>query len=469
MGLGQLTQNLYQKSRFARKILLTGTVIIISLLIPRILLAPPQFQNIQKPKVDVRTQGSSKIYKYDLSPYHSVTLEEATRLDGLFYIISINVKPSAPSTHNHIREAGVMIMDYVDLIEDKIRMFYNTSKEDRWYLLQSKEGSKHILMQGVYEGYKSWIPPVAAVDKALQSLETLFNIIDEQEEDIVYPRNADGQLFLFPTNVVMEEINLSGFSGNYMDGVKFGIPTNTHTSQWFFIKVRVGQYSAVPTGSQVLGLEILEDEREDPTIYSQTMGTLSFNKEDPKQITSFGNIQGWVHEEGDSVIVDVRKITDGKGYFNTNNQQYRFLSINTAFGYGGSYKGSLFRNQYYSYSYGLRMEITPNLKPNDGILQGIIVEKFEDGKPVAYIFLDEDWKKQFGDTINIAWGGIYQNLKPFKFKPVARGVYMDRIEDDPNRFSDDFDIHEGGIMVGNINRQIESSYQLENETVIMLH
>ncbi len=257
MGLSQLTQNLYQKSRFARKILLTGTVIITSLLIPRILLAPPQFQNIQKPKIEVKTRGSSKIYTYDLSPYHFVTLEEATQPDGLFYIISVNVKPSAPSTYNHIREVGIT-MDKEDLIEDRIRMFYNTSKEDRWHVLENKEESKNILMQGFYEGYKIWLPPVAAVEKALKSLENLFNIIDK-EEDIVYLRSIKGQLFLFPTKAVMEEINLSGFSGNYVDGVKFGIPTKTHTPQSFFIKAIVGQYSAVPTGSQVLGIEIEEN------------------------------------------------------------------------------------------------------------------------------------------------------------------------------------------------------------------
>ncbi len=190
----------------------------------------------------------------------------------------------------------------------------------------------------------------------------------------------------------------------------------------------------------------------------------------PQKITYSKNPQDWVETKISTKTIDVEQVTEGKGYFNTNNQQYKFLSINTAFGYDGIYKGLLFKNQYIDFSNKLLIEITPNLKPNDGVLQGIIVEKFEDGKPVAYIFLDEDWKKQFGDSINIAWGSDYQNFKKFEFNQIATGIYMDKVDDDINRFSEDFNIHEGGIMVGDIQTPGVNMLQIEEDvTVIAIH
>ncbi len=190
----------------------------------------------------------------------------------------------------------------------------------------------------------------------------------------------------------------------------------------------------------------------------------------PKKITYSKNPQDWVETKINIRIIDVEQVTEGRGYFNTNNQQYKFLSINTAFGYDGIYKGELFKNQYLDYSDIVRIEITPNLIPNDGILQGLIVEKFEDEKLVAYIFLDEDWKKQFGDSINIVWGSEYQNFKKFEFQQISIGVYMDKVEDDLDRFSEDFNIHQGGIMVGDIQTPGINMLQIEEDvTVIASH
>ncbi|MCK4797691.1 MAG: hypothetical protein KAT05_09930, partial [Spirochaetes bacterium] len=38
-----------------------------------------------------------------------------------------------------------------------------------------------------------------------------------------------------------------------------------------------------------------------------------------------------------------------------------------------------------------------------GVIEGYMVETFENGTPYVYIYLDEDWKKQVGDT-NIILG-----------------------------------------------------------------
>jgi len=81
----------------------------------------------------------------------------------------------------------------------------------------------------------------------------------------------------------------------------------------------------------------------------------------------------WVEEkEGNINKINIEKATEGKGYFNVNNQQYKSLSINTAFGYDGLYQGFIFKNKYYDENGRLLMEITQELVPNDNILQGIL-------------------------------------------------------------------------------------------------
>ncbi|TKJ17378.1 hypothetical protein CEE44_02485 [Candidatus Woesearchaeota archaeon B3_Woes] len=188
----------------------------------------------------------------------------------------------------------------------------------------------------------------------------------------------------------------------------------------------------------------------------------------PKKIVYSKDPQDWIEEEGITNIIDVKHATEGNGYFNTNNQQYKYLQVNTAFGYDGFYKGAFFKNKYIDSSNQLHIEITPNLNPNDGILQGIIVEKFENGKPISYIFLDEDWRKQFNDNINIVWGQTYQNFKKFEFNQISTGVYMDKVEDDSDRFFEDFNIHVGGVLVGDLKVFGENISQIEEENVTLI-
>jgi len=188
----------------------------------------------------------------------------------------------------------------------------------------------------------------------------------------------------------------------------------------------------------------------------------------PKKTTYSKDPEDWIEDKGNIKKVDVKKATEGKGYYNLNNQQYKFLSIHTAFSYDGIYKGDIFKNQYFDEYGNLVIEITQDLDPNDNILQGIIIEKFEEGKPLGYIFLDRDWKDQFPE-INIVWGKNYQNLKKFVFREVSEGIYMDKIEDDPDRFNEDYSISQGGILVGNLKEKGVGILGLEDVTIIALH
>ena len=188
----------------------------------------------------------------------------------------------------------------------------------------------------------------------------------------------------------------------------------------------------------------------------------------PKKAGYSKNPEDWIEQKGDVNKVNVEKATGGKGYFNMNNQQYKFLSVDTSFGYDGLYEGEVFKNKHYNEQDKLVIEITQELVPDDGILQGIIIEKFEEGKPVAYIFLDGDWKEQFLD-LNIVWGKTYQNIKKFDFNEISPGIYANNVDDDPERFNEDFSMSQGGIIVGNLKEKGEGILGLGNVTVIALH
>ena len=73
--------------------------------------------------------------------------------------------------------------------------------------------------------------------------------------------------------------------------------------------------------------------------------------------------------------------------------------------------------------------------------------------PFTYIFLDEDWKNTV-NPVNIVWGETYQNEKPFEFKEIKPGIYMDKIQDDISRFTDNFNgMSFGGVVVGNVDKE----------------
>jgi len=182
----------------------------------------------------------------------------------------------------------------------------------------------------------------------------------------------------------------------------------------------------------------------------------------------------WVEGRKDTRKINTDKVTKGKGYFDDSSEQYKDINsyIDTAFGYEGIYKGNgFFKEQYYLRAgemSELVMEITPNFNSTDGVLQGIIIERIENDVPEAFIFLDEDWRKEFSE-LYIVWGANYENEKKFEFNMVEVGVYMDHVLDDKSRFTEESysGVTYGGIIVGDLTREDIQNGNTDG-TIIML-
>lgn len=161
------------------------------------------------------------------------------------------------------------------------------------------------------------------------------------------------------------------------------------------------------------------------------------------------NPKKWVDDIGSSKILDVKEATRGGAYVdNIGEQQYK--EIGTMFSSEGWYKGEYFIKEYIDENNILKIKITNNMTPNDGVLEGYLVERMEEEKLYAYVFLDSDWKEQFPNS-EIYWGGNYQNNITFDFEnEVSKGIFLTKIEDDMDRFKLNFSIHQGGFYIGDL-------------------
>ena len=187
---------------------------------------------------------------------------------------------------------------------------------------------------------------------------------------------------------------------------------------------------------------------------------------------TYSDPKDWIEQKPDGTkIINLTKATDGASYIDSaGGQQWNDKYVNTAFDYGGLYSGEYF-NRYYVNESGFKlMEITPNLKPNNNIIEGIIIEKIIKGDEVTtYIFLDEDWKQKVKGTTNIVWGERYENFREFDFTEISKGIYMDSVKDVKTRFKEDFYFHLGSVMVGNFSyKHVNDKDNTEGLTVIRL-
>jgi len=164
------------------------------------------------------------------------------------------------------------------------------------------------------------------------------------------------------------------------------------------------------------------------------------------------NPKDWLDVDNDLTSVNMEHATKGKSEFDGKAQQYDDGIIKTAFDMEGIYKGNgFFAEKYYEQideKYIVKMELTTELNSTDGIPQGVMLERFEDGKPIVYIFVDEDWKREF-PMLNIVWGKEFQNTRPFRFTPTGKSTYYDKVADDKNRFTNPYydDITYGGVIL----------------------
>ena len=174
----------------------------------------------------------------------------------------------------------------------------------------------------------------------------------------------------------------------------------------------------------------------------------------------------WIQDESGGVKqINVDSITKGDGW---DADDQLFLTINgseTIFPYEGYYKGKYFDREYIEYGE-VKMRVASDFKPNDGIIEGYVVERYYNDTFDIFIFLDEDWKNLVYPT-NIVWGKDYSKTKPFIFNEVSDGVYMDRIIDDAERFEFNYLQSNTGIIVGDVTQEKVLNGITDDVTIII--
>lgn len=140
----------------------------------------------------------------------------------------------------------------------------------------------------------------------------------------------------------------------------------------------------------------------------------------------------WVEPAKETVKINMTESTEARGDYNLGYERYVDLdgSINS-FVQTGSYKGDIFTISYEKNDK-ILMRIYPEMKPGDGIIEGFILVKREDGILNAYVFVDEDWKQR-AKSMNIIYGEDIKdkdNLysKNFDFSNSQDGIYIDKIK-----------------------------------------
>ncbi|MEM4253845.1 MAG: hypothetical protein QXR48_00445 [Candidatus Woesearchaeota archaeon] len=188
----------------------------------------------------------------------------------------------------------------------------------------------------------------------------------------------------------------------------------------------------------------------------------------PKRHVYSNNPADWLSPVPGGVSVDVKEATRGKGKYNDVNEQVLIPGMGfTAFAYEGIYKGNFFGTKYFDENGKLMMEVTPILNPNDGILQGFMVERSMNGVLETHIFIDEDWRRAVGNDLRIVWGSDYSKSRPFVFNQVRQGVYHDFVQDDSSRLGSDGSL--GGVQVGNIQPGGVDPAQASNIIMMAIH
>ncbi|MBU0756457.1 MAG: hypothetical protein KKF44_00190 [Nanoarchaeota archaeon] len=175
-------------------------------------------------------------------------------------------------------------------------------------------------------------------------------------------------------------------------------------------------------------------------------------------------------DDTSDVFINIKKATRDLSRFNGLKQDiYYFGKLVTFFSHG-YYDGIQFEGIYVDPSViekiddptieemqkllkeSIKIQITNNLDPNNGVIEGMILGKIENDDFVFYLFVDEDWKEQLEYT-NILWGKKLDdentlNIRPFDFSNEFEGIFIDKIDYDVDWFKTNSN---GGIFLGEIN------------------
>ena len=141
-----------------------------------------------------------------------------------------------------------------------------------------------------------------------------------------------------------------------------------------------------------------------------------------------------------TISIDIAEATGERSDFIVDQQRYiesngKIISLF----YGGSYNGNVFHNIYVDEKDKIRMRLWNNMNPRDGVIEGFALFKRENDAPVIYLFIDEDWKRQSNENINIIWGNNITekdnlNYRKYDFSMEMNGVYIDKITEDVSWF-----------------------------------
>lgn len=148
-----------------------------------------------------------------------------------------------------------------------------------------------------------------------------------------------------------------------------------------------------------------------------------------------------------NIEINVRKATRSESQFDLDKQEYYHNGLKTIFS-SGIYKGFPFGVAHKAGNDTV-ISIGPEMDPNDGIIEGFILGKYEDEDFVFYVFLDEDWKKQIEYT-NIVYANDLSipSIQKFEFTDSVKGVYVNKVEGNFDWFLSS--PRQGGVYVGEL-------------------
>ncbi len=175
--------------------------------------------------------------------------------------------------------------------------------------------------------------------------------------------------------------------------------------------------------------------------------------------------EDWAEKTAEGISIDIEQATKGQSFDNGGNEYFLVNGTRTSFKYEGFYSGSYFEGEY-AENGAVKMRVGTTLNPNDGIVEGFAAERVTNGVYEVLVFVDEDWRRQMPGT-NIIWGAKYQLAKPYSFMPVRDGVYLDVIQDDPDRFGDNHRTSYAGIIVGAISPDDVKEGRSEGKTLLV--
>jgi hypothetical protein len=174
----------------------------------------------------------------------------------------------------------------------------------------------------------------------------------------------------------------------------------------------------------------------------------------------------YIDKSARTKTVNIEKATVGQGRDVGHSTYWAVNGTVTAFQYEGFYQGTYFKDEYRSTDNVVRMHIGPDMKPNDGIIEGVAIERITGEKYEILIFVDEDWRQSMPQT-TIVWGRTHDLTRGFRFTEISPGIYMDTIEDDPSRFSYNHLQSESAIVIGKVTQKQVQEGNTEGITAII--